>query len=267
MTRYGTDEGFRAAMAQANRVRLRTIGTAACAAALALMVSGSAVTPRATGESRLDVVTTPDPVPPAPGAAPTSGPLPTAVTGSPAAGARPPAAVAPVARQPAAENEDVAGSPANLARRPQSTVMTRSRGGSAPQEVLCTVSSGAGWCFAARPGFREGPAHVWALQAGLCGSGVDAVSAHFATTAEVELAILDEQGRVLWSYLADHPAVHGPHDVTVNSSGSGCVEWTAKWFQRTNAGAAVPAGQYRLVARLLATDPSLPQDVVTFRIK
>lgn len=265
-TLYGTDDGFRRAMADANRMRLRSLGTATCATALVVALTGSLVpAQQSSGKGRLDMVTTP--VTPRPSMrAPAADPyVPPATTGS---GARAVAGTAParpvVTAAPERSRERRAP---GLPRRhpgPHSTGMSRSVSGFIPN-VGCNLEQ-TGWCFTAEGKLAESPGHVRWLAVDLCGTPSGAARLRFDTSAEVEMAVLDSRGRVLWSWVAEHPPVAQPHEVTY-SAGTPCMRWTTKWFERTSDGVAVGPGRYRFVARYLGTAPAgLPASTVEFRL-
>lgn len=276
-TAYGTDDGFRRAMGRANRMRLRSLGTAAGAVAVAVALTGSLVpTHHAGGTSRLDMVTTPvTPRPtataavtptPTPTPSPTVTPTAVAIGGSVTTVETGTYAVSRPAHSPTATAPDLA-EPANPSRRPsprrpQSTAMKQGTTG-----LGFECAAAATWCFRNDGFFRESPAHVWTLGSMLCGAeGAYDRVLRFPTSAEVEMSLADKHGRVVWSYLADHPAVTREHTLTFPGAAL-CLTWETRWYERGNDGTAVKPGDYTLVARLLASDPSVPDARTAFRLR
>jgi hypothetical protein len=261
-TTYGTDDGFRRAMADANRMRLRSLGVATCATALVVALTGTLVpAQQSSGEHRLDVVTTPVTPRPSSTASPEADPsVPpgTATQALPASGT---VSRAPHAARREPAREATASRP--VRRGPQSTGMSRTTTGLVPN-VGCAIQT-SGWCFQASGVMAEQPAHTRRLAVDLCGAGGEN-RLQFDTSAEVELTVVDSRGRVLWSWLADHPPARQPHTVTY-ATGTSCLRWTAKWYERTNAGVPLRPGRYKLVARLLSRAPGgVPASSVEFRL-
>jgi hypothetical protein len=251
---YGTDAGFRLAMARANRARVRTLGAATSCAALVMAVSGGlAASHQAGGVSRLQPADTP----PRPGQTATASPSPAATspaafgnstgagTSTGPAGVRAtgpatvalPAAVPPL--PPAAPPRPV---------RPQSGEFTRTPASGMSWECIPTSGS---WCLRALAP-KESPRHDWKLQTTLCSSSVVTDSLSYDSAAEIEVRVKDAAGHVLWSWLREHRPPAQPHTLSTQQTAK-CFTWAVHWFTRANDGTAVPNGTYHVEFRSLAS--------------
>jgi hypothetical protein len=271
---YGTDAGFRLAMARANRVRVRTLGAATSCAALVMAVSGGlAASHQAGGVSRLQPADTP----PRPPRAATASPSPAATspapfgtgtgtgtgagagTGAGPAGVRVsgPATVAlpgvaPTAR-PTAVPRPVPPQSGEFSRTPASGLSWE-----------CMPTSGS-WCLRALTP-KESPRHDWKLQTTLCSSSVIGDSLSYDSAAEMEVRVKDTKGRVLWSWVREHRPPAQPHTLSTQQT-TKCFTWAVHWFTRANDGTAIPNGTYRVEFRSLASSVAVPPASLTLTLR
>ena len=108
--------------------------------------------------------------------------------------------------------------------------------------------SGAGWCLDVSAAAVSGGER---LSLTLCRDSTSGGSLTFATTREVDLAVM-RGGTTVWSWSHDHAGTPSQH--TLAASANGCWTWSLVWPDVTQSGSSAGHGTYTLVATSTADE-------------
>jgi len=82
------------------------------------------------------------------------------------------------------------------------------------------------------------------LVTSVCSYDTRALTLHFTTTNEADVAVLDSKRHVLWRWSVEHAPVASPHTLAMGTGD--CWEWSTVWAGVNQAGRPLPAGNYTL---------------------
>lgn len=240
---YGTETGFAAAIAAADRRRKG--GALGVATLVAVVVAGGVLAGPHGGSAGLDQVTATIPAATAtPGGgtpsstSPPRAPSTARVTDGPRPSVRLPSQ--PRAGQPAPTN--LPGTPA----WPYGPMSRAAADGPAPD---CSVVS-SGWCLGAADPVRRTDG-TWSLAALACpGATSPKDPLAFATDVEADVVVTGSTG-VVWRWSDGVRARPGSHTVAAGSPK--CWSWSTTWPGVDGAGRPVPSGRYQVTVRLDTT--------------
>lgn len=82
------------------------------------------------------------------------------------------------------------------------------------------------------------------LVTSVCSYDARTITAHFDTTLEADMAVLDDKGHELWRWSREHTERPAPH--TLSLATGDCWEWRTTWRDVDQAGHRLVAGSYTL---------------------
>ena len=153
----------------------------------------------------------------------------------------------------------VAAPPVSSVRRADRSPITRGSGTIAADD-LCSDNSGYaafGWCvrYVGPSTVRRG--HTTVLSGELCRlASYPAATVSFASTREVDLAVLDAHGNTRWQ--AGQGISYRRPGRTVTVPGGSCIVWSSPWNTRGPDGFLVPPGDYNASVGIESSDTTMP---------